>query len=233
MLKFETLAVTPYQQNCSILYCSESFEAAIVDPGGDIDLILNKIKTIEQKLPNHQKLNVKQILLTHGHLDHCGQAPRLAAALNVPMIGPHIDEIFWLDLLPTISEMYQSKGFEKVPSFRPERFLNEGECIHIGQEILNVYHTPGHTPGHIVFHHAPSQYMWVGDVIFQGSIGRTDFPRGNFEQLIQSIFRLYDLGDTYFVSGHGSISCFSDELLHNPFLMPHADVLRAKLERQT
>lgn len=227
MLLFHTIPVTPYQQNCSIIYCDQTFNAAIIDAGGDIDLIIDALNN-RKIFPN--VLNVEKIILTHGHLDHCGQAPILAKRLNIPIIGPHIDDQFWLDLLPTISQNYQSKGFLAVPAFTPSMYLNDGDVIHIGNEVLDVYHTPGHTPGHVVLHHAASQHIWVGDVIFQGSIGRTDFPRGDFATLMQSIFKLFELGDLTFFSGHGEVSTFLEELDHNRFLTPHRDLLLKKLK---
>ncbi|TQV84488.1 MBL fold metallo-hydrolase [Aliikangiella coralliicola] len=208
-LRVEVTKVTPFQQNCSVIWCSETLKAAVVDPGGDLDKILGIIS-------KHQ-LNIEKILLTHGHLDHAGGAAALARQLSIPVEGPHQDDDFWLQ---GMEQQAQNYGFSGVEVCVPDRWLNEGESIHVGKEKLDVYHCPGHTPGHIIFHHQSSQLAFVGDVLFKGSIGRTDFPRGDFQTLVNSITtKLWPLGNkTRFVSGHGPISDFASERASNAFV---------------
>jgi hydroxyacylglutathione hydrolase len=209
MLKFEIIPVTHYRQNCSLLWCEETREAAVIDPGGDIQKILALI--------NRLQLVLVKVLLTHGHLDHVGGAKAIATQVNVPIIGPHQDDIYWLSRIPQQAQMM---GFPAHETFEPNQYLQDGDSVNIGTESLSVIHCPGHTPGHIVFYHQPSQMAWVGDVIFNGSIGRTDFARGNFDDLIHSIRdKLFALGDQVtFVPGHGPLSTFGEERLHNPFV---------------
>lgn len=209
MLKFEIIPVTHYRQNCSLLWCEETREAAVIDPGGDIQKILALI--------NRLQLVLVKVLLTHGHLDHVGGAKAIATQVNIPIIGPHNDDSYWLSRIPQQAQMM---GFPTHESFEPNQYLQDGDSVSIGTESLSVIHCPGHTPGHIVFYHQPSQIAWVGDVIFNGSIGRTDFPRGNFDDLIHSIRdKLFALGDQVtFVPGHGPLSTFGEERLHNPFV---------------
>jgi hydroxyacylglutathione hydrolase len=209
MLKFEVIPVTHYRQNCSLLWCEETREAAVIDPGGDIQKILALI--------NRLQLVLVKVLLTHGHLDHVGGATRLASIANSPIIGPHKEDQFWLSRIP---EDCAWMGFPPHEAFVPNLYLAEGDIVRIGNEQLNVIHCPGHTPGHIVFYHEPSQMAWVGDVIFNGGIGRTDFPRGNHDDLIRSIHdKLFALDDQVtFVPGHGPLSTIGEERLHNPFV---------------
>jgi hydroxyacylglutathione hydrolase len=208
-LRVEVVVVTPFQQNCSIIWCSETMEGAVVDPGGDTDKIIAMIQ-------KHQ-INIKQILLTHGHLDHAGGAAKLKREIAVPVIGPHKGDDFWLQ---GIEKQAQSYGFPGAENCTPDQWLEEGETIQVGNEVLAVYHCPGHTPGHVVFYHKDSGLAFVGDVIFKGSIGRTDFPQGNHADLISSITtKLWPLGgDTRFVCGHGGISDFATERENNPFV---------------
>ena len=171
------IPVTPFQQNCTLLVCDQTQQAAVVDPGGDVEQILATIK--------ESGATVAQILLTHGHLDHAAAAPELAAALgDIPIIGPHQDDQFWLDGLTEQSARF---GFGHSKAFLPTQWLNDGDTVQVGAYTLNVIHCPGHTPGHVVFHSPELHLAWVGDVIFQNSIGRTDFPRGNHADLISSI----------------------------------------------
>lgn len=209
-MKVSIIPVTPFQQNCSLIVCDKTNEAAVVDPGGDIELILAQIKQANAK--------VTQILLTHGHLDHAAGAPELAAALNnVPILGPHIDDQFWLDSLSDQSTRF---GFGHAKAFLPTHWLEDGDTVSVGEYQLEVIHCPGHTPGHVVFYSADVELAWVGDVLFKDSIGRTDFPRGNHGDLIRSIKeKLLPLGDqVQFVPGHGPTSTFGRERLHNPYL---------------
>ncbi|MGR8933625.1 MAG: MBL fold metallo-hydrolase [Gammaproteobacteria bacterium] len=207
-MKFDIITVTPYLQNCSLLICEETHSAAIIDPGGDSASILAMLHKRDAK--------PEKIFLTHGHLDHVGAAAELAAHFGIPIEGPHHDDLFWLQALPSQCQMF---GFAPQPAFRPTRWLQEGETVGFGNIRLEVLHCPGHTPGHLVFYHRPSRTAWVGDVLFKGSIGRTDFPRGDFHTLMASITgKLWPLGEaTAFVPGHGPMSTFGEEMRTNPF----------------
>ena len=201
--------VTPYQQNCSVMRCQSTGKAAIVDPGGDIERIL--------KVVDEMDATVEKIILTHGHMDHCAASDVLRRQLGVPIEGPHRDDEFWLAKLP---EWCQMSGFPHADAFPPDRWLEEGDTVAVGDQTLQVLHCPGHTPGHVVFYYAPQKVAWVGDVLFQGSIGRTDFPRGNHAELIASIReKLFPLGDDVtFIPGHGPTSTFGEERHGNPFV---------------
>lgn len=201
--------VTAYQQNCSIIKCDKTGKAAIVDPGGDIDRILSQVESMSA--------TVEKILLTHAHMDHCAGADVLRQQLNVPIEGPHKDDLFWLEGLPQWCEM---SGFPKAEAFLPDRWLNDGDTVTVGEQTFDVIYCPGHTPGHVVFHYSKQKVAWVGDVIFQGSIGRTDFPKGDHDTLIHSIRqKLFPLGDDItFIPGHGPTSTFGQERQSNPFV---------------
>lgn len=209
MLRYQIIPVTDYQQNCSLLWCDQTNQAALIDPGGDTDLLLQAI--------DENQLDLKQIWLTHGHLDHVGATEELATLSGAQIIGPHEDDFFWLDILQQQCEMF---NFPKVKNFTPELWLDEGDTLNLGEEKFEVLHTPGHTPGHIVIVHHASKTVWVGDVLFKQSIGRTDFPKGSHEDLIASIKnKLFALPDDYqFVPGHGPGGSLRDEALNNPFL---------------
>lgn len=209
MLKHQVIPVTSFAQNCSILWCDETKEAAIVDPGGDIEKLVEFI--------NQRQLHVKQVLLTHGHLDHVGATADVASAYNVPVIGPHQGDAFWIDNLAQQAQMF---GFSTPNNFTPTTWLNDGDVVEVGKQSLSVVHCPGHTPGHVVFFHQASNRAWVGDVIFAGSIGRTDFPQGNHQQLIDSICnKLWPLGnEVEFICGHGPNSTFGKERASNPLV---------------
>ena len=215
MLKIHVVPVTPFAQNCSIIMCTQTHSAAVVDPGGDIERIMHAVRQMSA--------NVEQILLTHGHLDHAAGAPALAATLQsatgqtVPIVGPHSADQFWLDDLPARAQAY---GFGEAKAFVPTRYLQDGDTIVVGAQSLRVLHCPGHTPGHLVFYHEAMRLAWVGDVLFKGSIGRTDFPGGNHADLINAInTQLLPLGDdVQFISGHGPMSTLGEERLTNPFL---------------
>lgn len=201
--------VTPYQQNCSVIKCEATGRGAIVDPGGDIERILEVV--------DNMGVEVEKILLTHAHMDHCAASDVLRKRLGVPIEGPHRGDNFWLEGLPKACEM---AGFPHADAFEPDRWLDQGDTVTVGDLELAVFHCPGHTPGHVVFHYAPQKVAWVGDVLFQGSIGRTDFPGGNHQELIDSIRgRLFPLGDDItFVPGHGPTSTFGHERQTNPFV---------------
>ena len=207
-MRVAILPVTPLQQNCSLIWCTRTMKGALVDPGGDLD----KLKAALAKTG----VTLEKILVTHGHLDHCGLAGELAKELGVPIEGPHEEDRFWIAQLDDDGPRWNMEAH----SFEPDRWLTNGDQVTVGDLTLDVYHCPGHTPGHVVFHHAPSRFAMVGDVLFQGSIGRTDFPRGDLQTLLDSITgRLWPLGDeTTFVPGHGPISTFGDERRANPYV---------------
>ena len=207
-LKFKIIPVTPFEQNCTLLWCDETRRAAVVDPGGDVERILQAIERLD--------LRVEKILITHGHIDHAGGAAELAERLAVPIEGPHEDDRFWIDGMPQQALTF---GFPNVRAFTPDRWLKQGDRVQVGNLELQVLHCPGHTPGHVVFFDDEAKLALVGDVLFRGSIGRTDFPKGDFDALIGSIRRkLWPLGDDVaFISGHGPMSTFGDERSDNPF----------------
>jgi len=207
-LRAAILPVTALQQNCTLLWCTATMRAAVVDPGGDVPRI--------QELVARAGVTVERILLTHGHADHAGGAAELAAALGVPIEGPQEEDRF---LVADIVDQAARFGLHARP-FEPARWLEEGDRVTVGDLTLDVYHTPGHTPGHVVFHHAASRFAQVGDVLFQGSVGRTDFPRSDHDALIRSVVtRLWPLGDdTAFICGHGPTSTFGHERRTNPFV---------------
>jgi glyoxylase-like metal-dependent hydrolase (beta-lactamase superfamily II) len=209
-VQFRILPVTAFQQNTTLLWCERSRRLAIIDPGGEADRIIGQIEALG--------LEPQIILLTHGHLDHVGASAEIAQRLAIPIWGPHPDDAFWIRALPEQCEMF---GFPRIESFEPDRWLQPGESIEIGEETLEVLHCPGHTPGHLVFFHAGDRLAQVGDVIFRGSIGRTDFPRGNHRQLLESIqHRLFPLGDDVrFIPGHGPMSTLGEERRTNPFVI--------------
>jgi len=208
-MQFRILPVTPFQQNCSLLWCERTMKAAVVDPGGDIDVIAGAIGRFD--------VEVEKILLTHGHIDHAGGAAALKARLGVPVEGPQREELFWIEQLPQQSQMF---GFPRAEAFVPDRWLDDGDVVTFGEVSLEVLHTPGHTPGHVVFFDRATKLAVVGDVLFQGSIGRTDFPRGDYDTLIRSIrSKLWPLGnDVTFIPGHGPLSTFGAERESNPFV---------------
>jgi len=212
-MKYRIIPVTPFEQNCTLLWCEQTMKGAFVDPGGDLERLLAAAAQFG--------VSVEKILLTHGHIDHAGGAGELAARLGVPIEGPQREEAFWIDQLAAQSRSF---GFPPAQSFTPNRWLEDGDTVSVGQETLQVLHTPGHTPGHVVFFHAPSKLALVGDVLFAGSIGRTDFPRGSHQALIDSVRnKLWPLGnDVEFISGHGPMSTFGAERRSNPFVGDHA-----------
>jgi len=212
-MKLMVVPVTPFQQNCSILIDETSGKAVAIDPGGDLDRIDEALAASGATL--------EKVLLTHGHIDHCGQAAAFARRHGVTIEGPHIDDTFWIDQLPAQGARY---GLGELEAFKSDRWLQQGDTVHFGNIELQVAHCPGHTPGHVVFFHPESRLAIVGDVLFQGSIGRTDFPRGNHQQLLDSIVtRLWPMGnDVSFVPGHGPMSTFGEEREDNPFVSDEA-----------
>ena len=209
MLHYTTIPVTDFDQNCSLVWCDETLQAAVIDPGGDLDLLLAEVK--------RQGLTLTQIWLTHGHIDHAGGTAELANRLKLPIIGPHPADQFWIDGLPEQSRMF---GLPHADVFTPTRWLFDGDTVTVGHCTLNVRHCPGHTPGHVVFHAPEIGRAFVGDVLFAGSIGRTDFPQGDHATLIASIVqRLWPMGDaTVFIPGHGPESSFGRERKSNPYV---------------
>lgn len=208
-MQYTVVAVTPFLQNCSILVCERTRKAAVVDPGGDLDLVLNAAGEL--------KVTIEKILITHGHLDHAGGGAELRQRLGVPIEGPNPEDQFWIEGIPQQSKMF---GLPGARSFVPDRWLYEGDAVQFGEQTLAVHHCPGHTPGHVIFFHPSSRIAFVGDVLFRGSIGRTDFPRGDLDTLVRSIRgRLWPLGDDVtFVPGHGPLSTFGEERRTNPFV---------------
>ena len=212
-MEFTILPVTPYQQNCSLVW-DEAGRAALIDPGGEAERLLAEVA--------RRDLTLQSILLTHGHLDHVGAAVELRDALGIPIIGPQREEQFWLDLLPQQAELF---GFPPAVAFTPDQWLNDGDRVDVGSTLFDVLHCPGHTPGHVVFFQPEARIAFVGDVLFKGSIGRTDFPRGSHAALVSAIRdKLFPLGDDVrFVPGHGAMSTFGHERRDNPFVGMGAD----------
>lgn len=208
-MEYHVIPVTPFEQNCTLLWCSETMQGALVDPGGEIDKLLATAAELG--------VSIEKILLTHGHIDHAGAAGTLATQLGVPIEGPQHEERFWIDQLAAQSRNF---GFPLAQTFTPNRWLNDGDTVSVGKETLQVLHTPGHTPGHVVYFHAPSKLAITGDVLFAGSIGRIDIPRGNYQALIDSIrHKLWPLGDDVsFIPGHGPMSTFGEERRSNPYV---------------
>jgi hydroxyacylglutathione hydrolase len=207
-LRAAILPVTPFKQNCSLLWCTETRRAALIDPGGELPRLESALRT--------HKLELEKVLLTHGHLDHAGAAATAARKWQVPVEGPHPDDLFLLERLAEDCRQYGWQG----EACAPDRWLAEGEEVQVGAVTLGVRHCPGHTPGHIVFFHPEVKIAFVGDVLFAGSVGRTDLPRGNHAQLMKSITgRLWPLGDDMrFVPGHGQMSTFGWERKTNPYV---------------
>jgi hydroxyacylglutathione hydrolase len=199
--------VTPLQQNCTIVWCTVTKKAAIIDPGGEVPRLLKAIAD--------NGLTLEKIWITHGHMDHAGGTAELKAATGAPIEGPHRDDQFWIDRIEESGRQY---GIPNAKGFIPDRWLEDGDTVTLGETTWQVRHCPGHTPGHVVFIHEGARFAQVGDVLFKGSIGRTDFPRGNHADLINAITgRLWPLGDDIaFVPGHGPMSTFGAEKPGDP-----------------
>lgn len=208
-LHYHILPVTAFSQNCSIVWCGEQGDTALIDPGGDATLIKQTLTRLAR--------TPRMILLTHGHLDHAGAAAELAAEYGIPVIGPHKQDQFLLDAMPQQSQMF---GFPYCAPLQPDQWLEEGETVSLGALRFEVLHCPGHTPGHVVFYERQNRLIFSGDVIFKGGVGRSDFPRGDHQQLIDSIInKLLPLGDDVtFIPGHGPLSTLGMERISNPFL---------------
>ncbi len=207
-MKVAIVPVTPFRQNACVIWDPETMVGALTDPGGDKERIL--------EVAEKHGVTIQKILVTHGHLDHAGAVADLSEQLEIPVEGPQKEETFWIDRMDEQGDRY---GFEGARSFTPDRWLEDGDEVTVGGMTLGVRHCPGHTPGHVIFFHEPSRIAIVGDVLFHGSVGRTDFPRGNHHQLITSIReKLWPLGDDMtFVPGHGGTSTFGNERMSNPY----------------
>jgi len=209
-LNYHIIPVTPFAQNCTVLWCDVSMRAAVVDAGGNLERIL---EFVEQ-----QGLTIEKLLLTHGHIDHAGGAGTLAHQLQIRIEGPQQEDDFWLAQL---QQQGRTFGLSCGDAVKPDRWLADGDSVTVGEQTLRVIHCPGHTPGHVVFYSASAQLLISGDVLFQGSIGRTDFPRGNHQQLLDSIQnKLFILPDeTTVIPGHGQLTTLGEEKDSNPFVM--------------
>ncbi len=213
MLKCAIIPVTPFQQNCSLVWCDETNAAAFVDPGGDVERLQDAVA--------QTGVRISKVMLTHGHLDHASASGEIAALYGVPIEGPHRDDLFLIEGLRASGQRY---GFPALREFRPDRWLEGGDTVQLGNLNFDVKHCPGHTPGHVVFFNADAKLAFVGDVLFRGSVGRSDLPKGSHEQLVGSIRgNLWPLGeDVQFVPGHGEMSTFGWERKTNPYV---ADLL--------
>jgi glyoxylase-like metal-dependent hydrolase (beta-lactamase superfamily II) len=203
------LPVTPLQQNCTLVWCTKTNKAAVIDPGGEVDRILKTVRD--------NGLELEKIWVTHGHADHAGGVQALREATGLVVEGPHPDDRFWIERIPADSMKW---GMGGAKDFEPDRWLHDGDTVQVGEAVFEVIHCPGHTPGHVIFFHRGARFAQVGDVLFKGSIGRTDFPRGNHDDLIAAITgKLWPLGgDVQFVPGHGPPSTFGQERASNPFV---------------
>lgn len=201
--------VTPLQQNCTIVWCAKTLQAAVIDPGGEVPRLLDALK--------QHNLTLAKIWITHGHLDHAGGTAALQEATGVPIEGPHPDDSFWIDQIESSAAKW---GMAGARGFTPQRWLHDGDKVTLGETEFEVFHCPGHTPGHVIFFNREARFAQVGDVLFKGSIGRTDFPRGNHADLITAITtKLWPLGDDVtFVPGHGPTSTFGEERRSNPYV---------------
>jgi glyoxylase-like metal-dependent hydrolase (beta-lactamase superfamily II) len=208
-ISIQIVPVTPFQQNASILRCNATGKGAFVDPGGEPEKLIAAARAMN--------VAIEKILLTHGHLDHASAAGELARIFGAPIEGPHRDEEWLLNELPSHCERY---GLQSFGAIAPDRWLEDGDRVRVGDAEFNVYHCPGHTPGHVAFVHETARFAFVGDLIFRGSIGRTDFPRGDHDALINAIrTKLFPLGDDIqFLPGHGEPSTFGWERKTNPFV---------------
>ncbi|MEM0986698.1 MAG: MBL fold metallo-hydrolase [Pseudomonadota bacterium] len=208
-LEIRIIPVTPLQQNTSMVWCRKTMTGIFIDPGGDVEKLMGAA--------SHFGVTIKEIWLTHGHLDHAGGATEIKERTGAPIIGPHPDDQWLLDDLESQGAKYGITGCRNV---QPDRYLDEGDTLELGGQTFEVAHTPGHTPGHVIMYNTPGQLAFVGDVLFKGSVGRTDFPRSSHEQLIDSVRdKLWPLGPGMrFVPGHGPMSTFGAEMQTNPFV---------------
>lgn len=210
MLRAGIIPVTPFQQNCTLLFDDETREGVVIDPGGDVEAILKALEDND--------ITVKAIWLTHGHIDHAGGARELKEALDVDIVGPHQDDLPLLQKLESQATMFGVPM--KVKNVVPDRWLQDGDRVSFGGHEFEVYHTPGHAPGHVIYFNRKQGFAHLGDVLFQGSIGRTDLPGGDHAALLRSIRdKVFPLGDDVgFLCGHGPGGRIGDERRNNPFL---------------
>ena len=203
------IPVTAFQQNCSVLHCEETNKGAVVDPGGDLDQLLAYIRD--------EGVEIEKILLTHAHIDHAGATKALRDALQVPVVGPEREDEFLIEGIAMQGQMF---GLGHAEPFVPDQWLTQGDLVSVGNERFEVRHCPGHTPGHVIFYNAARKFALVGDVLFDGSIGRSDLPRGDHATLLRSIKeQLLTLpDDTTFLPGHGPTSTIGAQRRTNPFL---------------
>jgi hydroxyacylglutathione hydrolase len=219
-MRYVIVPVTPFQQNCTIVWCEATMRGVVVDPGGDIERVL--------QVADDKGVVLERVLLTHGHLDHAGGAAALALGRDLPIEGPHVGDKFWLDGMAQQCRVF---GVPALGSLTPDRWLAAGDEIAVGQMTLQVRHCPGHTPGHVIFYAPDARLALVGDVLFKGSVGRTDFPGGDYETLIRSIRdELLPLGDDVaFIPGHGPMSTLGEERQNNPFVTDRTNGWRSRL----
>jgi len=208
-MRYQIVPVTPFSQNCTILWCEKTNKAAVVDPGGDLPKVYAAVEAAG--------VEVEKVLLTHGHIDHAASARECANHFEVKIIGPHKDDEPLLKALPQQATMF---GMPPVEVVEPDQWLVEGDKVKVGEVELQVYHTPGHAPGHVIFVDENSRTAQMGDVLFAGSIGRTDLPGGNHQQLLDTIAnKIWRLGDDMtFIPGHGPIGTLGEERASNPFV---------------
>ncbi|WP_211183484.1 MBL fold metallo-hydrolase [Thalassotalea sp. Y01] len=208
-MQYKIVPVTPFMQNATIIWCDQTMQGAIIDPGGETECLLAEVSALG--------ITLSKLLLTHSHVDHAGGTQDIADTLNLPIEGPHRDDQFWIDIF---EQQIQQFGFPGARVFSTNRWLEEGDTVTVGEETLEVYFCPGHTPGHVIFFHRDSKLAQVGDVLFKGSIGRTDFPKGDHATLINAIkTKLWPLGDDVrFIPGHGPMGTFGEERRSNPFV---------------
>ncbi len=211
-MKYAIIPVTHYRQNCTLLWCEATRLAVAIDPGGHLERITEAANT--------HGVTIDKLLITHGHMDHCIEARVLADRLGVPLVGPHEAD---RELLQGFPQHGKDNGFPELPAFEPDQWLQHGDTVAFGQELLEVIHCPGHAPGHLVYFHRADKLAIVGDVLFAGTIGRWDYIGGDFDQLIMAIReRLFPLGDDVsFVPGHGRMSTFGAERLNNKYVADH------------
>jgi len=209
--KLQVIPVTSFQQNAMIFWSNESMKGVLIDPGGEAEKLMEAIAEIG--------VQIESIWLTHGHMDHAAAAAECRRRLKCPIIGPHEEDQFWLDNLESMAQKYQIVGAE---NFTPDRYLNEGDTVELDKRVFEILHCPGHSPGSVVFYCRQMSFAFVGDVLFRGSVGRTDLPRGNQQQLIDSITgKLWPLSegdDIQFMPGHGPGSNFQQERQSNAFV---------------
>jgi glyoxylase-like metal-dependent hydrolase (beta-lactamase superfamily II) len=209
-MKFQIIPVTPFQVNCTVMWDEKTNKAAVVDPGGDLPRITGLLEK--------NGLTLEKVFVTHGHLDHCGAAKKLATQFGVPIEGPNQKDEYLLEAMATTQP--RMWGLPAGEPFTPDRWLNQGDTVTVGEETLSVYECPGHTPGHIAFFHSPTKVAITGDVLFAGSVGRTDLPKGSFKDLENSVrTNLYTMGDdVQFIPGHGPTSSIGHEKKTNQYI---------------